>query len=642
MRSRPRPYRHVLRLLWTAGLSFCLVVSAAAQPYNSRLGRFQVDQKKGCASLTINLTNLLAGDCTPGQPCTMTFGDNTPAVQNTFVHTYTTPGAYTLTVLYQSIGSDDIVITVDQNIQPNFEIYSCSGNRAAIKVTDNHYDQYVIDFTNDGTPEFVLPFSNNIITPSFTYAPAGTYTPSVRGRDLNSADNCAANVLTISTLATLPTPVINTLTSIDASSIKLDFTTAPHILYRLEVALNNATTFQLYTNLYELNTLDIGNLKLDDNFYCFRLGAFDPCTNTSTYSNVVCSNRLSVTAQSDQLTITSLTAGTGIVNYTLNRTSPTASPVTIITATAPYVDPDVECKTTYCYTVVTQYAGGRTSTSLEKCATAFSSQVPTAITDIVATIGTGGALLTWSQDPLFVPAGGYSIQRSSAGSPFAFFGTAPASPFLDNIYTTEGKYCYTVNYIDKCDNPSAAGLAVCPVQLNGALDQSNVISLAWSSYRGWTSGVKHYILEKYDLQGGLILSVTQTDTTFLDNAPDPVNQYVRYVVRAVPNDPTLGEGVSNERVFIRSSNLYYPTAFTPNKDNLNDGFIVQGQYIVKIRLTIFDRWGAVLFSTEKNEPWDGSSNGRPMPASTYVWKADITDRAGQNYSREGTVALFRN
>ncbi len=631
----------MFRLLGALSLAWCLLLSASAQPYNSRLGRFQVDQKKGCAALTINLTNLLAGDCTPGKPCTMTFGDNTPAVQNTFLHTYNTPGTYTLSVLYQSIGSDDIVITVDQNIQPAFEIYSCSGNRAAIKVTDNNYDQYLIDFTNDGTPEFTLPFSNNILTPSFTYAPPGTYTPSVRGRDLNSADNCAAKVQSVTTLATLPTPSINTITSVDAANINLDFTTASNILYRLEVAINNGTTFQLYKTLYGVSSLAVGDLKLDDNFYCFRLGAFDPCTNSSTYSAVICTNRLVVTAQSDQLTVASNTAG-GVVNYTLNRTSPTATPVTIISAATPYVDPDVECKTTYCYTVTTNYGGGRTSTSLEKCATAFSSQIPTAITNITGAIGTGGALLTWTQDPLFVPEGGYRVERSAASGPYVSYAIAPASPYLDNVYTTEGRYCYAVQYIDKCDNPSSAGTPVCPVQLNGTLNASNVINLIWSSYRGWTAGVKHYVLEKYDLQGGLILSITQTDTTFLDNAPDPVNQYVRYRVRAVPNDPALGDGTSNDRVFIRNSNLYYPTAFTPNKDNLNDGFIVQGQYILKIRLTVFDRWGAVLFSTEKNEPWDGSSNGRPMPASTYVWKADITDRAGQNYSREGTVALFRN
>jgi len=630
----------VRRILWIV-LVGITAAGAVGQPYTSRLGRFQVDQKKGCASLTVNITNLLAGECTAGKPCTMTFGDNTPSQQLQFSHVYTAPGTYTLSILYGSIGSDDIVITVDQNLQPNFEIYSCSGHRAAIKVTDNNYDQYVIDFKNDATPDFILPFSNNIQTPSFTYVPAGTYSASVRGRDLLSADNCTAKVQPVTTLATLPTPGITKLTSVDAANINLEFTTAPNILYRLEVAINNATTFQLFQTLYAASTLSIGNLKLDDNYYCFRLGAFDPCTNTSTYSNIMCSNKLVATTQSDQVTLTSNLALTGIVNYTVERTSPTAPPVTVTTGSNPFVDTDVECKTDYCYRVTANYGSGRTSISLEKCVTAFSNLIPTAIDDVTAVVGPSGATLEWAQDPLFIPTPGYTVLRSSGASGFSFYTTVAASPFTDNVYTTQGQYCYRIAYIDKCDNLSPAGSDVCPVQLNGTLDQSNAIRVIWSGYRGWKNGVKHYVLEKYDLQGLLIQSVTQTDTVFLDDTPDPDNQYVRYVVRAVPNDPARADGLSNEKVFIRSSNLYYPTAFTPNKDNLNDGFIVQGQYIVKIKLSVFDRWGVLLFSTEKNEPWDGSSNGKPMPPSTYIWKADITDKAGQSYSREGTVALIR-
>lgn len=637
----PLPYRNSLRgILWIL-LTLVTATGVLGQPFTSRLGRFQVDFKKGCAPLTVNITNLLAGECTAGKPCTMSFGDNTPSQQLQFSHVYSAPGTYTLSILYGSIGADDIVITVDQNIQPNFEIYSCSGHRAAIKVTDNNYDQYVIDFQNDGTSEFVLPFSNNILTPSFSYVPAGSYTPSVRGRDLLSADNCAAKVQTITTLATLPTPSINKLTSVDAAHIDLEFTTATNIQYRLEVAINNASTFQLFRTLYGTSTLSVSDLKLDDNYYCFRLGAFDPCTNSSTYSNIMCTNKLVVTAQSDQVTVTSNLAATGIVNYTIERTSPTAPQVTVITATNPFVDTDTECKTDYCFRVISNYGSGRTSTSLEKCVTAFSNTVPTSIDDVTAAVGPGGASLEWVQDPLFVPTPGYNVQRSSGTGGYSFYTTVAASPFTDNVYTTQGQYCYKINYVDKCGNPSAPGGDVCPVQLNGTMDQSNVISLTWTRYRGWKNGVKHYVLEKYNLQGALIQSVTQTDTVFLDNAPDPDNQYVRYVVRAVPNDPARPDALSNEKEFIRSSNLYYPTAFTPNKDNLNDGFIVQGQYIVKIKLSVFDRWGVLLFSTEKNEPWDGSSNGKIMPPSTYVWKADITDKAGQNYSREGTVALIR-
>ena len=104
----------------------------------------------------------------------------------------------------------------------------------------------------------------------------------------------------------------------------------------------------------------------------------------------------------------------------------------------------------------------------------------------------------------------------------------------------------------------------------------------------------------------------------------------------------MTNSVSNTVEFIKNANLFYPTAFTPNGDNLNDGFIVSGQYIVKINLKIFDRWGALLYASDKNEPWDGHRDGKPLPASTYVWKVEITDLAGRSFSQEGTVALIRN
>ncbi len=278
----------LLQALWTAVLLACFCTAGLAQPYTSRLSFFQVDQKKGCAPFTVTIVSVPVGECTVIKPCTMKWGDTTPNAQNTFTHTYTLPGTYTLSIQPQSISADDIIITVDQNIQPNFEIYACSGSKAAIKVVDNAYDQYVIDFKNDASPDHILPFSNNILTPAFTYVPAGTYTASVRGRDLNSADNCMAKTQPFTTLAALPMPSINTLTSVDAANITLDFTTAVNIQYRLEVALNNASTFQIFKTLYGVTTLAVTDLKLDENFYCFRLVAYDVCTPANSMVSILC------------------------------------------------------------------------------------------------------------------------------------------------------------------------------------------------------------------------------------------------------------------------------------------------------------------------------------------------------------------
>jgi hypothetical protein len=80
---------------------------------SSRLGRFVVDKTSGCAPLTVTIidTNLITtGDCTAGKPCEMNYEGT--GQQNTFTYTYITPGIFKLSVLYQSIGSDDISITV--------------------------------------------------------------------------------------------------------------------------------------------------------------------------------------------------------------------------------------------------------------------------------------------------------------------------------------------------------------------------------------------------------------------------------------------------------------------------------------------------------------------------------------------------
>ncbi|CAN5515371.1 hypothetical protein BH10BAC4_BH10BAC4_13430 [soil metagenome] len=617
--------------------------TAIAQPYPSRLGRFQVDQKKGCAPFTITLTNLLAGDCTPGKPCIMTY-EGAVQQQNQFTHTYTTPGTYKLSVLYQSIGVDDITITVVANVQPNFEIYSCSGNNAEIKVVDNNYEQYIIDFDNDGTPEATLPFTNNISTPPHNYAPPGTYTASVRGRNTGSADNCTAKTQPFTSLASLPTATISTLTSIDATSLKLDFTTAPNVLYRLEIASNNSTSFQLLQLVYQLSTLTLTNLKLDENFYCFRLSAFDVCAGSATtFSNIVCSDKFSVTAQSEVNQLLFPTANLGAVAvFNIVRVDGSNS-TSIPIHTTTYSDLAIVCKTQYCYRITTNYIDGSKSISLEKCVTAISTKIPTAVSDISSVVPASGAGvdLTWLQDPAFIPKS-YTVQQSSSGDPYAFLSSTPTAKFTDVDYTTSGKLCYRVNYTDNCDNISAQSIAACPIRLNGTIDKKNAITLLWNSPKGWKNGVKNYTIEKYNLQGGLIATVTATDSTFVDDQTDLTNQLVRYIIKANPNDASPPISISNSIEFVKNANLYYPTAFTPNNDNLNDQFSVSGQYISRISLRVFDRWGALVYATDKNEAWNGTREGKAMPAGTYAWKVEITDLAGRTFTKEGIVALMLN
>src|SRR5262245_43540724 len=89
-----------------------------AQPYVSDLGRFEVDQKKGCVPLTVNVTIRPPFVCNGANPCDMDFENNSNFQQLTFTHTYTQPGTYTLRILFQTSGFDQITIVVTPDIQP--------------------------------------------------------------------------------------------------------------------------------------------------------------------------------------------------------------------------------------------------------------------------------------------------------------------------------------------------------------------------------------------------------------------------------------------------------------------------------------------------------------------------------------------
>jgi gliding motility-associated-like protein len=95
-------------------------------------------------------------------------------------------------------------------------------------------------------------------------------------------------------------------------------------------------------------------------------------------------------------------------------------------------------------------------------------------------------------------------------------------------------------------------------------------------------------------------------------------------------------------VVTKSPNLFHPSAFTPNGDNLNDIFDVYGQFITDFEMNIFNRWGELLFTTSTlGQGWDGSYKGNTMPEGTYTFVAKITDHIGRTFKKSGTVVLLR-
>jgi gliding motility-associated-like protein len=615
--------------------------------YVSNNGNFQVSEIKGCVPLTLTFTNLKAGACTGGSPCDVKFevtstaptcagaysaSPSVPSIQNpSSPYTFTQAGTFRMIVLYQG-ECDEITITVTPNIKPAFDVFTCGNNEVQVQVTDTNYENYLINY-NDGSP--IIQSKNH----QYQYASSGAKNISVRGINNNAANNCSDSTKSIVAVAALSPPFINQLAvNNNGADINLTLTNSPNVLYRLEIAVNS-TNFQFLKMIHNVSTTSIGSLRTNDNYYCFRLGTFDPCNNQTFYSNVICSTNFSAQAQNNQNQLNWITNSIGpITNFTIVRDGTTIA----TQAGTSYTDTNVICNTSYQYQIISNYANGSTSLSSQKTVTAFSNNVPTAINNVSAEVTGNSVNLNWQQDPNFTPTE-YSVFRKSNAN-YSLQRTTPATQFTDTNYSTGSNYCYRIQYQDVCNNDSATGIDACPIQLSASVTKDNTINLNWSAYTGWTNGVNQYTVEKYDAQGMLISTVPVGTSTTYSEPNDATGQVYIFIIRADANDAGLSQAVSNSVEVLKEPNIFYPRAFTPDGmgPSSNELFNVYGQYVVTFEMKIFNRWGELMFTTNDiTEGWDGNFKGKKQPEGTYAFIAHITDTAGRTFIRSGSVVLLR-
>jgi gliding motility-associated-like protein len=92
----------------------------------------------------------------------------------------------------------------------------------------------------------------------------------------------------------------------------------------------------------------------------------------------------------------------------------------------------------------------------------------------------------------------------------------------------------------------------------------------------------------------------------------------------------------------KNCNIYFPNAFSPNRDGKNDTFKVLTDYVFdRYRLTIYNRWGEIVFeTTQPTVGWDGSIKGVAQDTQNFVWVCNYT-RAGITSQLNGTVLILK-
>lgn len=90
------------------------------------------------------------------------------------------------------------------------------------------------------------------------------------------------------------------------------------------------------------------------------------------------------------------------------------------------------------------------------------------------------------------------------------------------------------------------------------------------------------------------------------------------------------------------ADVFIPNMFTPNADMLNDTFKAESNFIESMSLTVYDRWGEEMFSTnDMNEGWDGTFQGAMLAPDVYGYYFTAVCINGIEYTKQGNVTLLK-
>lgn len=89
--------------------------------------------------------------------------------------------------------------------------------------------------------------------------------------------------------------------------------------------------------------------------------------------------------------------------------------------------------------------------------------------------------------------------------------------------------------------------------------------------------------------------------------------------------------------------IFFPNAFSPNNDGLNDTFkpLITGK-VRQFKFTVFNRYGQIIFqTTDPAMGWDGSYKNEQQEPGMYIWICETEFRGRQYKSLKGKVFLIR-
>jgi gliding motility-associated-like protein len=556
---------------------------------------------------------------------------------------YKTTGSYIVTQIINKAGGGGTKFfekeyAVKFAPTPTFTTISCAKNLVKVDITDSNYDDYTIDF-GDG----LSVKAKSKTTVQHNYTQAGTYTIKVTGS--YSGSSCfSSQSKQITTLPPFKLPALQNVTvkqQAIAGEAQFEINELqPDYIYLIERWSNQQTNFQKVDTIRNITQGSItytlkGINTTEAVWYSIRIA--DRCNSliSNSNSNAISSISLNTKSGNEEALLT-WQSMSGAVKYEIYRNNTLIT--TLNSPSNTYTDKGLSCGQSYNYYIKGVGADGSTSISATQTVQVTSTAIPAA-PQILASFNLKNQVELALGTPQGKTAQKFEIQKSINGANYKLLSTVQQPQFTDNL-TDLSPVCYRATFTDPCNNTSQVSSASCPVILKAQKDTDSSVKLSWTSYIGFNGGIQYSVELLYG-NGNVVSTYNVAGNSYTDRTLSDNLQVLQYRIKAT-SAITKEITYSNLEKIEQELQLYIPSAFTPNGDGLNDVLEIKGKFIDTYTLKVYNSLGNVVFhSSSHTQKWDGTYQGKMLPAGAYAYEINVKTSFGAIKRRTGTVTLLR-